>query len=593
MTLRPTDYAALSQDSYKDPVLNQSIKIGGVEYTPIAYANDPHTGFQATAYDHKDANGAHEVVIAYRGTEFDREPVHDGGVDAGMVALGVNAQTPDSIAFTQHVITQAQERAKAGGYALDISVTGHSLGGTLAEINAHHFKLHGDTFNAYGSAGLAQGIPAGGNQVIDYVRATDVVSAASPHFGEVRTYATQEDIDHLSQVGYRNNSGLLSPRDPVAEIRRDAGDAHAIAHFAPDKNGNTILTQANLALAHHNQHMISRYRDDIGDARLGVSTATGATTTALTVDGLSAAKDGLSKAATAAEQSSVRAYETTRETVVHETQVVHEKIVEGLLATEHAAQYAENKAVNGYHGAVDATSRGIEATVHAAQYAEHETVEGYRATVGAASRGIEATVHGTQYVAHETVKGYDAVVDVTSRGIEATAYAAEHVAKEVSQSTQAGAAAVGEAYAQKRPDSWSAHPPMLNDPAHPDHRLFQQAYDGVKKLDAEHGRAPDNHSLNLAGALTVESKARGLRQIDVVALSEDGANAFAVEKDGRIGSTSFARVDTVQAVHAPIEHSSQQMVQVNQQLQQQAQQQQIQQQAAQVNLQQAGPGMAR
>jgi len=32
MTLRPTDYAALSQDSYKDPVLNQSIKIGGVEY---------------------------------------------------------------------------------------------------------------------------------------------------------------------------------------------------------------------------------------------------------------------------------------------------------------------------------------------------------------------------------------------------------------------------------------------------------------------------------------------------------------------------------------------------------------------------------
>ena len=138
--------------------------------------------------------------------------------------------------------------------------------------------------------------------------------------------------------------------------------------------------------------------------------------------------------------------------------------------------------------------------------------------------------------------------------------------------------------------------PRLNDPAHPDHQLFQQAYDGVKKIDAERGRASDHHSVNLAGALAVEGKARGLKQIDVVALSEDGSNAFAAQKDGRIGFPSVTRVDTAQAVNTPIEHSTQQMAQVNQQQAQvQAQvqaQMQMQNQAPQAaqGPQMGGPG---
>ena len=131
---------------------------------------------------------------------------------------------------------------------------------------------------------------------------------------------------------------------------------------------------------------------------------------------------------------------------------------------------------------------------------------------------------------------------------------------------------------------------------HPDHQLFQQAYDGVKKIDAARGRVSDHHSVNLAGALTVEGKARGLKQIDLVALSEDGSNAFAAQKDGRIGFPSVARADTAQAVNTPIEHSTQQMVQVNQQQAQvQAQvqaQMQVQNQALQATQgpQMGGPG---
>ncbi len=579
MTLRSTDYALLAQDSYKTPVINEPIKLDGVTYKAIDYMDDPKTGFQATAYKNVATN---EIVIAYRGTEFDREPKQDGMVDAGMALDGVNAQTADSIAFTKRVMDRATVDANHHHYPLNVTVTGHSLGGTLAEINAYKFGLHGETFNAFGAAGLVQGVPAGGTQVIDNVRATDVVSSASAHFGLVRVFAVPQDIQALSHAGYSDSRlvDALMPQSPI--LGKIQGDAHGVDNFVPQSKmlGHSIMTPQNQVYAREHQNMIEAYRDDIKTARsvafieyqinkpVILATAVGAET--------------------AIEDARIAVKEAA-----HAYDVGKEKAVEGLHATERAAQYAEHETVKGYRASVDAASRGIEATVHAVQSVEHETVKKYDATVDVTSRGMEATVHGTQYVAHETVKGYDATVDVSSRGIEATAHAAEHVAKDVSQSTQAGAAAVGEAYAQRRPDSWSAHPPLLNDAAHPDHRLFQQAYDGVKKVDAEHGRVPDHHSLNLAGALTVEAKARGLRQVDVVALSGDGANAFAVEKDGRIGSTSFAKVDTMQAIHTPIEQSSQQMVQVNQQLQQQAQLQQIQQQAAQVNPQQASPGMAR
>ena len=198
MTLSSTDYALLAQDSYQDPVLNKPKLLGGIAYEAIDVANNTRTGFQATAYRRMDTG---EIVIAYRGTEFDREPIHDGGVDAGMVLTGLNAQTADSVAFTERVLERAKLDADLHHRPLQVTVTGHSLGGTLAEINAAKFGLKGETFNAYGAAGLLQDVPAGGNQVIDHVRAGDLVSAASTHFGEVRVYAAQQDIDTLTKAG--------------------------------------------------------------------------------------------------------------------------------------------------------------------------------------------------------------------------------------------------------------------------------------------------------------------------------------------------------------------------------------------------------
>lgn len=102
----------------------------------------------------------------------------------------------------------------------------------------------------------------------------------------------------------------------------------------------------------------------------------------------------------------------------------------------------------------------------------------------------------------------------------------------------------------------------LDHPSHPEHSLFRQTFDGVCKLDAEHGRTPDRYSANLAGALTAAAKAEGLSRIDRVQLSEDGSRAFASQQGIGPLLQRHAMVDTAQAVHTSIEQSTQQIAAV-------------------------------
>src|SRR5579859_1017586 len=331
MTVGTSDYALLAQDAYRAPQLDKNIKLGDALYRTIDYVDDPRTGFQATAYERLDT---HEVVIAFRGTEFDREPVKDGGVDAGMVLVGVNAQTPDALAFTQQVLDKAKQLEEINKQPIAVTVTGHSLGGTLAEISASRFGLKGETFNAYGAAGLLQDVPEGGHQVIDHVRAGDLVSAASPHFGEVRIYAAPQDIETLTKAGYRDDSHLLSPRNPIQAIDFKA---HAIDNFVPDSKllGHSIIGPQGEALYRDHQGMIDRYRNDVRDIRMGLS------------------------AGWEIPHAVAHGAETLGETVSH-------KAVEGWHAVEHVASHVAQEASQAY----DATSDAVKQEVMHGVYAE-------------------------------------------------------------------------------------------------------------------------------------------------------------------------------------------------------------------------------
>jgi len=98
--------------------------------------------------------------------------------------------------------------------------------------------------------------------------------------------------------------------------------------------------------------------------------------------------------------------------------------------------------------------------------------------------------------------------------------------------------------------------PLLDDPAHPGHAMFQQVRGHVHRLDARLGRAPDQRSDNLAGALAIASLALGLDRVDSVTVSEDGRHAFAVEERQPRVLSLVARVDTLQAVQKPLAQSS-------------------------------------
>lgn len=127
-----------------------------------------------------------------------------------------------AITLTQRAVDEAKRLSDNAGRDIPVTVTGHSLGGSLAQITAHHHGLKGETFNAYGAVSLSgYRIPEGGHSVINHVMAADAVSAASPHFGEVRVYARQQEIDTLSKAQYSNSAlNLLIPDYPSSRRPR-------------------------------------------------------------------------------------------------------------------------------------------------------------------------------------------------------------------------------------------------------------------------------------------------------------------------------------------------------------------------------------
>jgi len=96
----------------------------------------------------------------------------------------------------------------------------------------------------------------------------------------------------------------------------------------------------------------------------------------------------------------------------------------------------------------------------------------------------------------------------------------------------------------------------LDNPAHPDYALYEQARAAVHRLDAQHQRTPDQQSDNLAAALTVAAKQEGLRSIDHVVLSDDASRAYAVAGDTGSPHKRIADVPTAQAVNTPIAQSA-------------------------------------
>ena len=229
MSLAHQQYADLSSDAYKSyrigvrkPDERDEIDVNGVAYKVLEHYDNPRTSYQGTIYQRLDTGA---ITVAHRGTEVDGglgPLLKDGAITDGRMVIGrENPQATEALELTRRAIEQANREGQRTGITPEVTVTGHSLGGTLAQITAHHFGLKGETFNAYGAASLGLGIPRGGGDVLNHVMASDFVSAASPHYGEVRSYASREEVNVLQASGYENNDRFLFDA-------RSPGKAHAL-----------------------------------------------------------------------------------------------------------------------------------------------------------------------------------------------------------------------------------------------------------------------------------------------------------------------------------------------------------------------------
>lgn len=279
MRTDPGISAAAASDAYSDlsraeVVKGRPVALNGDEYTVFGYGADPDSGFHATAYQNKKTNG---IIIAYRGTDPDikahtRTALQDAAVDFSMVRDRLNPQKSAADAFTQKILDKAE---RFGVPKSQVTVAGHSLGGTLAEIEASEFGLRGVTFNSYGAVDLGYDVPEGGDKIVNYVMAGDPVSAASRHYGQVVTLASDQDLARLRDARYLDAPIDAIPPNPL--LGMSMGD-HSITWFT---GHDSVLKPENMAQAMRNyaqfKPAIDHFRGDVYNARAELALALNST----------------------------------------------------------------------------------------------------------------------------------------------------------------------------------------------------------------------------------------------------------------------------------------------------------------------------
>ena len=176
---------------------------------------DKKSGFHGKAF-YKDG----KVVIAMRGTdEFVNDLIKE---DIGHLAI---KKLPNQYVDAQ----KFYEKVKKDFPNQEILFTGHSLGGSLAQLMSNKTGHETVTFNAYGIADLLQGNISNNLNIRNYGNINDTVFNANIDNQLGKTYMINDDNKNANYIttsyAGKNNSGKYPKKYHFTETMGDLEDA--------------------------------------------------------------------------------------------------------------------------------------------------------------------------------------------------------------------------------------------------------------------------------------------------------------------------------------------------------------------------------
>ncbi len=197
------------------PSNNTKININGKTYIVLQSIDNLANSYQGAVL--KDVTD-NVVVVVNRGSQ----EAEDFAIDLKMAETSANAQWDDA----DRLALWANTYASINKISSIVSV-GHSLGGTLTQLQAAKYGWAAVTFNAYGAGEVAaaKGITISSSaNITNYRELFDLVSDASTQIGQVITVANQGDLPYL---GY----DALGAVKPLADLLPHIGADHSLKNF--------------------------------------------------------------------------------------------------------------------------------------------------------------------------------------------------------------------------------------------------------------------------------------------------------------------------------------------------------------------------